>query len=120
MKIGSATIRSHSGSISPVMIALTTLGGFAAGALTVGIMASVGNPMSRDDGVPRISTVTTVEQSAARDTAMREIMATQPPDSSAVAPVGLWAFEAKTPGAPPPGKKRPDLLGAPEGWTPGP
>jgi hypothetical protein len=110
MKIESAAIRSHSG--------LTTLGGFAAGALTVGMIAFVAQPMPKTENGSRIPTLTSFAQGAARDAAMREIMATQAPDPSAAGPAGPWAFEVATPEPPRgPGKKRPDLMGAPEGWT---
>jgi hypothetical protein len=58
MKIESAAMRSHSGTIFPALTALTTLGGFAAGALTVGMIAFVRQPMSKTENGSRIPTLT--------------------------------------------------------------
>ncbi len=92
---------------------MAALGGFAAGALLVGLAAfersAPGTDQSAD--VP-------IQYHAPQPAAEPRVASTQAWQPSEISPSAPWSFEA----APPqprggPGRKRPDLLSAPEGWT---
>lgn len=111
MTVRSSANRAQSGGIFSTMNALVAMGGFAAGALLVGWVAfersSSGTAESAQIPIPPHAPQPAVELP------VTPIQAWHP---SAVS--GPWNFEAATPEPRGwPGRKRPDLLSAPEGWT---
>jgi hypothetical protein len=112
MKVASKALHPQSGVVSPLVLALTGLTGFAAGALLVGTVAFAPHPVPTGDSL-RIG----VTSSASQDAVRVEAVSTYTPDRLAAA--GPWPFESTTPAASAgaPGKTRPDRLSAPEGWT---
>jgi len=112
MKKGSVAVCAQSGAISAALIGLA---GFAAGALTVALLALTRPP-------------TTITGESARvplsNSVLHEVGPTvNPLDDNRQWPIlgepfSAWPFESATPAsAQAPGKKRPDRLSAPEGWT---
>jgi hypothetical protein len=118
MRIASS-VHTQSGGISATVMALTALGGFAAGALVAGVVALAPHSASGSNASARIS----AELGAPPSAAGPPPASTEAPPPPAVPATAAWSFEAATPrprgGL---GRKRPDLLSAPEGWTydPGP
>jgi len=106
MKVVSEALHPQSGAVSPFLI------GFAAGALLVGTVAFGPRPAPATHDSFRIPVASGTAQGVVRV----EAIATYTPDRLAVA--GPWFFESATAAAAgAPGKTRPDLLSAPEGWT---
>jgi hypothetical protein len=110
-----SSIHTQSGGISATVMALTALGSFAAGAL----VALAPHSASGSNASARIS----AELGAPPSAAGPPPASTEAPPPPAVPATAAWSFEAATPqprgGL---GRKRPDRLSAPEGWTyePGP
>ncbi|HWY73422.1 MAG TPA: hypothetical protein VNW98_07250 [Burkholderiaceae bacterium] len=112
MKVVSRALHKQSGVVSPFMVGFTGLAGFAAGALLAGTVLSAPAPAPSAGDWLRVP----VASSIAQDMVRVEPISTFVPDRLAVA--GPWPFESATPAsAGAPGKKRPDRLSAPEGWT---
>jgi hypothetical protein len=89
-------------------ISLTTLA-----ALLVGV-AALSRQQAPKSGEPIAAS--TARSAPARATEFDLLLSA--PMVEALTPPSPWAFEAATPESPrAPGAKRPDLLGAPEGWT---
>jgi hypothetical protein len=110
-RITSSAIHEQSGAMSSAVVALAALGGFAAGALLVALAAFERSTPGTDEsaGIP-------VQYHAPQPAVEFPVASTQAWQPSAVS--GPWTFEGGTPqprGGP--GRKRPDLLSAPEGWT---
>jgi hypothetical protein len=96
---------------SPVLNGLSGLAGFAAGVLLAGLIAMEQTPISQAAESPSLP-ASSVNGAAPR----AEPIPVEVPSRAGAA--ATWAFES-TAAAPArdPGKNRPDLLSAPEGWT---
>jgi|SRR5882757_1449218 len=115
MKIGSADPYTRSRTNSPIRVGLTALAGFVAGACLVGLMTFPSSRQLRTDeraatlGSSDSATTAPVSEPAAVGSARQTEGVTAP---------SPWPYEAATPEARDRrGGKRPDLLGAPDGWT---
>src|SRR5258708_24726345 len=115
MKIGSAAPYTRSRTNSSIRVGLTALAGFAAGVCLVGLMTFRSSPTLKTD-----------ERAGTNGSSASATIAPVPEPtvaSGARAPEGVAApapcpYEAATPEARGRrGDKRPDLLGAPDGWT---
>jgi hypothetical protein len=111
MGSGSVAVRRQSGAISTVLVALA---GFAAGAFLMGLVAFVRQPAPIVGDTGRAPT----SKAPARDAVSTPMMIEPGRPWPSPAEPFPWPFESATPAsAPTPGKKRPDRLSAPEGWT---
>jgi hypothetical protein len=115
MKVGSAAPYTRSRTNSPLRVGLTALAGFAAGVCLVGLMTFRSSPTLKTDeraatnGSSDSATIAPVPGPAVASGAR------EPEGVAAPAP---WPYEGATPEARRRrGEKRPDLLGAPDGWT---
>jgi hypothetical protein len=112
MKTGCVPGCTESGAISTALIGLA---GFAAGALTVALLALTRHPATMTGESARVPTSNSVLHEA-RPTVNTLDDNRQWPILGE--PFSAWPFESATPApAQVPGKKRPDRLSAPEGWT---
>jgi hypothetical protein len=111
MRIGPAAARAQSGAIFTVLIGL---GGFAAGALVMGLLTFSGQPAPagvQTDALP--APVATPRDPMPPMTGIDGIRSWPAPGRPSD-----WAFEGASPAAETaPGTRRPDRLSAPEGWT---
>jgi hypothetical protein len=106
-------VHSRSGKSSAALLALTALCGFAAGALTVGLLAS--ERLGQGSAEPATVPVSYPAPPGAARSAVPPAPAFPLPSAP---PPNPWHFEAAAPHPNSgPGRNRPDLLSAPEGWT---
>ena len=90
---------------------LTTFAGFAAGASLMGMVALTRQPVPNSSGMDHV-----IMSTRSVLPAPEFDVSSSAPKAEAIAPPSPWVFEAATPepkGGP--GKKRPDLLGSPQG-----
>jgi hypothetical protein len=97
-----------------ISTALVALAGFAAGAVVVGLLALARHPASTTEDSVRIPASNT----GAHEEVPAPTLITRDREWPPPAEPFPWPFESSTRGsASVPGKKRPDRLSAPEGWT---
>lgn len=112
MKTGYATARAQAGAVSAILVGITGLVGFAAGALVMGLVA-----LSQDPETDVAARVVVPASNRAVHEAPEPTFY-QVPDGPAVTWPQPWPYEAAArKRADAPGPKRPDRLSAPEGWT---
>lgn len=111
MKSGSAARRRQSGTVSTILIGL---GGFAAGAVLMGLVA-----LTRPPGpVAAVSPRLPASNLAPSDVAPTPTISYGSRAWSTQAERSPWPLESASGPAHAPGPKRPDRLSAPDGWTP--
>jgi hypothetical protein len=113
MRMTSVVVHRQSGSISAVLLGLTGLAGFLAGAV-VAVLALDGDVATSPAAV---------RAATGPDLARQEVPADPVSSRDWIAPGAAsgWPYESAAPSAAgAPGRSRRDLLSAPEGWTPGP
>lgn len=111
MRTRSVAIDPQSGAVSAVLLGLTGLAGFLAGAV-VAVLTLDGDVAT----APVAQHAATVPGSAPQEALPAAVSSRDWPKPEATSP---WPYESaadKAAGAP--GRDRPDRLAAPEGWTP--
>ena len=112
MKTGSVAVCAQSGAISTALIGLA---GFAAGALTVALLALTRHPTTMTGESGRVPASNSVLHEMGQTVNTLDDNRQWPIPGE---PFSAWPFESARPAAAQvPGKKRPDRLSAPEGWT---